>query len=61
MRTKEEIEDKINELYKLAEEKKIDLLRVIVINDALSWVLGEDYLDTDVILGNIGDKYEKDK
>lgn len=52
MRTKEEIENKIAELYELANEKKIDLLRVIVTTDALSWVLGDDYLDTDVILGS---------
>lgn len=52
MRTKEEIKDKINELYMLANEGKIDVLRVIVTTDALSWVLGDDYLDTDVILGN---------
>ena len=56
MRTKEEIEAKINELYQLANEKKIDLLRVIVTTDALSWVLGDDYLDTDVILGNAGEE-----
>ena len=58
MRTKEEIKDKISELYKLANEGKIDLLRVIVTTDALSWVLGDDYLDTDVILGNIGEEDE---
>lgn len=52
MRTKEEIENKIAELYELASAKKIDLLRVIVTTDALSWVLGDDYLDTDVILGS---------
>lgn len=58
MRTKEEIEDKIKELYKLANEGKIDTLRVIVTTDALSWVLGDDYLDTDVILGNVGEEDE---
>ena len=52
VRTKEEIENKIAELYELASAKKIDLLRVIVTTDALSWVLGDDYLDTDVILGS---------
>lgn len=56
MRTEQEIKDKIEELYKLANEKKIDLLRVIVTTDALSWVLGDDYLDTDVILGNVGEE-----
>ena len=60
MRTKEEIKDKISELYKLANEKKIDLLRVIITTDALSWVLGDDYLDTDVILGNIGEENGED-
>lgn len=59
MRTKEEIEAKIEELYTLALGKKIDLIRVIVLTDALSWVLGEDYLDTDVILGNVGGEDEK--
>lgn len=52
MRTKEEIKEKINELYTLANEGKIDTLRVIVTTDALSWVLGDDYLDTKVILGS---------
>jgi hypothetical protein len=60
MRTEEEIKDKISELYKLANEGKIDLLRVIVTTDALSWVLGDDYLDTDVILGNIGEENGED-
>lgn len=58
MRTEAEIKAKINELYKLANEKKIDVLRVIVTTDALSWVLGDDYLDTDVILGNVGEEDE---
>lgn len=60
MRTKEEIENKITELYDLALAKKIDTLRVIVTTDALSWVLGDDYLDTDVILGNIGEENGED-
>lgn len=51
MRTEAEIKDKIAELYYLANTGKIDMLRVIVTTDALSWVLGDDYLDTDVILG----------
>lgn len=51
MRSEKEIKEKINELYTLANEGKIDTLRVIVTTDALSWVLGDDYLDTDVILG----------
>ena len=58
MRTKEEIENKIAELYELAEKRKIDLLRVIVTTDALYWVLGDDYLDTDIILGNAGEEDE---
>ena len=60
MRTEEEIKDKISELYKLANEGKIDLLRVIVTTDALSWVLGDDYLDTDIILGNVGEENGED-
>lgn len=59
MRTKEEIENKIAELYELAEKRKIDLLRVIVTTDALSWVLGDDYLDTDIILGNESEEDEQ--
>lgn len=58
MRTKEEIEVKIEELYNLALAKKIDTLRVIVTTDALSWVLGDDYLDTEVILGNVEEENE---
>ena len=58
MRTEAEIKDKINKLYKLANEGKIDILRVIVITDALSWVLGDDYLDTKVILGNVVEEDE---
>jgi len=58
MRTKEEIENKIAELYELAEKRKIDLLRVIVLTDALCWVLGDDYLNTNVILGNVGEENE---
>ena len=52
MRSQKEIEEKIKELYKLAKEGKIDLLRVIVLNDALYWVLGYDDLDTNIILGD---------
>lgn len=51
MRTKEEIEAKINELYMLQQEGKRDLLRVIIEADTLSWVLGEDYLDTEIMIG----------
>lgn len=45
MRTKKEIENKINELYGLAVVGKYDMVRCIVTTDALYWVLGEDYLD----------------
>ena len=55
MRTKEEIETKINESYKLQKEGKRDLLRVIIEADALEWVLGEDYLDIEII----EEKYKK--
>ena len=55
MRTKKEIENKIKELYKLAQEGKLNILRVIVITDALSWVLGDDYLDTNVLIGDEND------
>lgn len=55
MRTKKEIENKIKELYQLAKQGKIDLVRTIVITDALSWVLGEDYLDTNVLIGEQND------
>lgn len=56
MRTEAEIKDKIAELYYLANTGKIDMLRVIVTTDALSWVLGGDYLDTDIILGSEEDE-----
>ena len=56
MRTEAEIKDKIAELYYLANTGKIDVLRVIVTTDALSWVLGDDYLDTDIILGGEEDE-----
>lgn len=56
MRSRKEIEDKIKELYDLAREEKIDVLRVIVLTDALCWVLGDDYLDTNIILGGEEDE-----
>ena len=56
MRSEKEIEDKIKELYELARADKIDILRVIVLTDALCWVLGDDYLDTNVILGGEEDE-----
>lgn len=55
MRIKKEIESKIKELYKLAQEGKLNILRVIIITDALSWVLGDDYLDTNVLIGDEND------
>lgn len=47
MRTKQEIEDKINDIYKLIRKNKLDTVRGIIVTDALAWVLGEDYLDVD--------------
>lgn len=52
MRTQEEIENKIEEMYKLLNENKIDILKVIISTDSLSWVLGEDYLETNVLVGD---------
>ena len=52
MRTQEEIENKTEEMYKLLNENKIDILKVIISTDALSWVLGEDYLETNVLVGD---------
>lgn len=52
IRTKEEIEAKIDELYKLQKEGKRDSLRVIIEADALSWVLGDDYLETKIMIGD---------
>lgn len=51
VRSKKEIENKIEELYKLLNEGKLSTLWVILTTDALSWALGEDYLDTEIILG----------
>ena len=55
MRKKKEIQNKIKELYQLANEKKMDILRVMIITDALSWVLVDDYLDTKVLVGDTDD------
>lgn len=52
MRTQEEIKNKIEEMYRLLNENKIDILKVIISTDALSWVLGEDYLETNVLVGD---------
>ena len=48
MRTKKEIKDKIKESSK----RKIDILWVVIVTDALCWVLGEDYLNTNVLIGD---------
>lgn len=45
MRTRQEIVDKIEEMYSLAKENKLDILKVIIMADALYWILGDDYLD----------------
>ena len=52
MKTREEIENKIKEMYNLLNENKLDILKVIISTDALSWVLGEDYLETSVLVGD---------
>ena len=45
VRNRQEIVDKIEEVYRLIRENKMEALRGIVITDALCWVLGDDYLD----------------
>lgn len=52
MKTKEEIENKIKELYELSNAGKFDIFRCVVVTVALMWVLGEDYLDTNVLIGS---------
>ena len=52
MRTKKEIKDKIKELYELSSKRKIDILWVVIVTDVLCWVLGEDYLNTNVLIGD---------
>lgn len=47
IRKKKEIEDKIDEIYQLIKQDKLDTVRGIIVTDALAWVLGEDYLDVD--------------
>lgn len=44
-RSVKEIEAKINEIYGLINDGKLETGRGIIVCDALSWVLGEDYLD----------------
>ena len=55
MRTKEEIKDKIKELYTLVQKGDYDVLRCIITTDALEWVLGEDYLDNIEVLDEEAD------
>lgn len=45
IRNRQEIVEKIEEVYKLIRENKMEVLKGIVITDALCWVLGDDYLD----------------
>lgn len=52
MRTKKEIENKIKELYELSSKGEFSILWVVTVTDALCWVLGEDYLDTNVLIGD---------
>ena len=44
-RLSKEIEEKVDSIYKLMEEGKIEKERGLIVVDALSWVLGEEYLD----------------
>lgn len=52
MRTKKEIKNKIKELYELSSKGKFSILWVVTVTDALCWVLGDDYLDTNVLIGD---------
>lgn len=52
MRTKKEIKNKIKELYELSSKGKFNILWIVIVTDALSWVLGDDYLDTNVLIGD---------
>ena len=45
IRKKKEIANKIDDLYKSIKRGELDVMRGIIAADALSWVLGEDYLD----------------
>ena len=44
-RTAKEIAKKVDEIYRLIEEGKLEKERGLTVVDALSWVLGEEYLD----------------
>ena len=48
MRTKKEIKNKIKELYELSSKGKFSILWVVTVTDAL----GDDYLDTNVLIGD---------
>lgn len=45
MRSENEINEKINEIYHYMASGNINPVIGIIWTDALSWVLGEDYLD----------------
>ena len=45
MRSENEIDEKIDEIYNYVASGNINPMIGIVWSDALSWVLGEDYLD----------------
>ena len=45
MRSENEIDEKIDEIYNYVASGNINPMIGIVWTDALSWVLGEDYLD----------------
>ena len=45
MRSENEIDEKIDEIYNYVAAGNINPMIGIVWTDALSWVLGEDYLD----------------
>ena len=45
MRNENEIDEKIDEIYNYVAAGNINPMIGIVWTDALSWVLGEDYLD----------------
>ena len=51
MRTKKEINKKINQLYSSLQMNEIEPIRTIIYTDALCWVLGDDYLDEYKLVG----------
>lgn len=54
-RTRKEIVDKMEEIYILMKENKMEIVKGILYTDALSWVLGDDYLNFEQ---TGGDKYD---